>query len=107
MASDPDGAPEDSYPEDGPRERGENQFAGFDEGAMYVVVRGAVKDALLDVLKTVVLVWVGIVVALAGVDIVGQASLGTVVFGALVTGVGIYLVAAPRGFVPPVQEWFR
>lgn len=40
---------------------------GFDEAALYTVVRDAVKDALLDVIGTVLLLGIAFVLVIAGI----------------------------------------
>ncbi|MFB6161116.1 MAG: hypothetical protein ABEJ61_08065 [Haloferacaceae archaeon] len=77
---------------------------GFDEAALHDVVRRAVKDALLDVVGTLLLVGVGFVLVVAGL----QAALGTtsrlgVVAGVGVAAVGVYVAAAALELVPPVR----
>lgn len=80
--------------------------SGFDEAALYRVVHAAVKDALLDVIGTLLLVGIAFVLVVAG----GQAlfaatsTLGIVVgLGFVVTG--LYLAATSLELIPPVYEW--
>jgi hypothetical protein len=84
---------------------------GFDEAALYVVVRDAVKDALLDVIGTLLLVGIAFVLVLAG----GQALFASLTTGArtpavvigsvVVIAVGVYVAAATLEIVPPIREW--
>ena len=79
---------------------------GFDEAALYRVVRAAVKDALLDVLGTLLLVGVAFVLVLAGGQaVVSSGSSGGALLGLAVAGFGLYLAAATLEVVPPVREW--
>jgi hypothetical protein len=82
------------------------ESAGFDETALYTVVRAAVKDALLDVIGTLLLVGIAFVlVAAGGQAVVASGSVGTAALGLLVAGFGLYLAAATLEIVPPVREW--
>ena len=86
---------------------GEPAAAGFDEAALYIVVRDAVKDALLDVIGTLLLVGVAFVLVIAGVQAVfSSVSPGTIVTGIGVIAVGLYLAAATLGVIPPIRDWF-
>ena len=79
---------------------------GFDEAALYVVVRDAVEDAILGVLGTLMLVGLGIVMVLAGIG--SATSTGTPAggaVGAVVALVGVYVAASTLEVVPPVSEW--
>jgi hypothetical protein len=103
-------APNDASP-DPERRAGPEADGGepveFDEAALYTVVREAVKDALLDVIGTLLLVGIAFVLVAAG----GQAvvSSGSVVetgLGLLVALFGIYLAATSLEVIAPVREWF-
>jgi len=86
---------------------GEPLAPGFDEAALYTVVRDAVKDALLDVIGTVLLVGIAFVLVIAGIQAVfSSMSFGTVAVGIGVTAVGIYLAAATLEIIPPIRDWF-
>lgn len=79
---------------------------GFDEAALYSVVRAAVKDALLDVLGTLLLVGVAFVlVATGGRMAVASDATPGVVLGLVVALGGVYLAAATLEVIPPVREW--
>lgn len=80
---------------------------GFDEGAMYVVVRKAVEDAILGVIGTLLLVGVAFALGWIGIAIAGGAESphGTAV-GVIVGLIGIYIGAATLGIIPPLGEWF-
>jgi len=85
---------------------GEPFDPGFDEAALYTVVRDAVKDALLDVIGTVLLVGIAFVLVIAGVQAVfSSISLGTAAVGFGVAVVGVYLAAATLEIIPPIREW--
>lgn len=107
--------PDSKRPRDGePREEvslgtdgGDPSAPGFDEVALYTVVRDAVKDALLDVIGTVLLVGIAFVLVIAGAQAVFSArSFGTVAVGVGVTAVGVYLAAATLEIIPPIRDWF-
>ena len=84
---------------------------GFDEAALYVVVRDAVKDALLDVIGTLLLVGIAFVLVLAGGQALfasaaqyGGSPVGTAVGVGLIVA-GLYIAAATLEVVPPIREW--
>ena len=80
---------------------------GFDKAALYTVVRDAVKDALLDVIGTVLLLGIAFVLVIAGRQAVfSSISLETVAIGIGVVAVGVYLAAATLEIIPPIREWF-
>lgn len=104
MVSDPGRSPavdpHDSPPtSDGPS-------PGFDEAALYTVVRDAVKDALLDVIGTVLLVGISFVLVVAGVQSMLSSSLATVALGTGITAIGGYIAAATLEIIPPIRNWF-
>ena len=96
----PDGPADGAAGTDGGRN------AGFDEAALYVVVREAVEDAILGVIGTLLLVGIAFVMVWSGV--VAATSTGTptgiAVGGVLALG-GLYLAAATLEVVPPIREW--
>ena len=107
--------PDSKRPHDGePREEvspstdeGEPPAPGFDEAALYTVVRDAVRDALLGVTGTVLLIGIAFVLVIAGAQAVFSAlSFGTVAVGVGVTAVGVYLAAATLEIIPPIRDWF-
>jgi hypothetical protein len=80
---------------------------GFDEAALYRVVRRAVEDAILGVLGTLLLLAVAFVIVSAGFSLaVGSLSPVGVAVGAAAVAYGFYLAAATLGVIPPVREWF-
>lgn len=80
---------------------------GFDEAVLYRVVRDAVKDALLDVIGTVLLLGIAFVLVIAGIQAVfSSISPGTVAIGIGVVAAGVYLAAATLEIIPPIREWF-
>jgi hypothetical protein len=85
---------------------GDRTDPGFDEAALYTVVREAVKDALLDVIGTLLLVGVAFVLVVAGGQaVLASGSTATAAIGVAVAGFGLYLAAATLEIVPPVREW--
>jgi len=85
---------------------GDSFDPGFDETALYTVVRDAVKDALLDVIGTVLLLGIAFVLVIAGIQAVfSSISLATVAIGIGVLAVGVYLAAATLEIIPPIREW--
>lgn len=81
--------------------------AGFDEGALYLVVRRAVEDALLGVIGTLLLVGTALVVVAVGVSVAVQSrNVPSVVLGAGVALFGVYLAAATLGVIPPLRQWY-
>lgn len=80
---------------------------GFDEAAMYRVVREAVEDAILGVLGTLMLVGIGFVAVWAGgTALVQSQTPPSIAFGTLAIAFGFYLAASSLGVVPPAREWF-
>mgnify|MGYP000427527662 CR=1 FL=1 len=79
---------------------------GFDEARLYNVVRAAMKDALLDVIGTLLLVGLSFVLVAMGGQILLQADAVTsgAVGGVLVL-VGLYIAAATLELIPPIREW--
>ena len=82
---------------------------GFDEQALYRVVRSAVEDAILGVLGTLLLlaiaaffVWLGGAMLVSAASGGVTASLG---FGLVFLAFGLYLGAATLDLVPPLREW--
>jgi len=82
---------------------------GFDEQALYRVVRSAVEDAILGVLGTLLLlaiaaffVWVGGAMLLSAAEAGLTLSLG---FGLVFLAFGLYLGAATLDLVPSLREW--
>ena len=85
---------------------GESFDSGFDGTALYRAVRDAVKDALLDVIGTLLLLGIAFVLVIAGIQAVfSSLSPGTVAIGIGVLAFGIYLAAATLEIIPPIREW--
>lgn len=80
---------------------------GFDEAALYGVVRKAVEDAILGAIGTVLLVGVAFVVVATGASIATQAaSQLAMALGVVAVLFGLYLAAATLRIIPPAREWF-
>ena len=82
---------------------------GFDEQALYRVVRSAVEDAILGVLGTLLLlaiaavfVWIGGAMLLAAASSASVLSLG---FGLVFLTFGLFLAAATLDLIPSLAEW--
>lgn len=82
---------------------------GFDEQALYRVVRSAVEDAILGVLGTLLLLgiaafflWLGGAMFLSAASGGLTANLG---FGTVFLTFGLYLGARTLDLVPPLGEW--
>jgi hypothetical protein len=81
--------------------------SGFDDELLYSVVRTAVKDAVLDVIGTLLLVGVGFVLVAAGAQAVIQpSSLPQVMVGVWIAAIGVYLAATALELIPPIRDWF-
>lgn len=80
---------------------------GFDEAALYGVVRKAVEDAILGAIGTLLLVGVSFAIIWVGVTVLlsGQGTLG-LAFGAAAFLLGLYLAAATLRIIPPISKWF-
>ena len=81
-----------------------------DEGALYVVVRKAVEDAVLGVIGTLllvglalVLIWIGGAMALGSGREMGPVP---ILLGTAIALVGLYVAAATLEVIPPIREWF-
>jgi hypothetical protein len=80
---------------------------GFDEAALFTVIRAAVKDALLNVIGTVLLVGIAFVLVVAGGQaLISSASPIGAAIGGLLVLVGVYLAAATLELIPPLRAWF-
>lgn len=80
---------------------------GFDEAVMYTVIRAAMKDALLDVIGTVLLVGTAFVIVVAGGQaLVDSESVPEAALAGLVALFGVYMAAATLEIVPPIRDWF-
>lgn len=78
---------------------------GFDPDALHRVVRAAMKDALLDVIGTLLLVGVAVVLVIVGVGGLLSGTAPGVAVGAVLAVAGCYLAAASLELVPPIREW--
>lgn len=79
---------------------------GFDPDALYRVVRAAVKDALLDVIGTLLLLGVALVLVVTGGQLLVGATSGVMVgVGAVVVLFGLSVAATALDLLPPVAEW--
>lgn len=80
---------------------------GFDEVALYGVVRKAVEDAILGAVGTLLLVGVAFVLVLVGASAaIRSPGLLGVMFGGGALVVGLYLGATTLELIPPAREWF-
>lgn len=80
----------------------------IDEGALYLVVRTAVEDAVLGVVGTLLLVGVALVLVWVGGAIVVSGGLGqplATLLGLAIAAVGLYFAAATLELIPPIREW--
>ncbi|MFD1640812.1 hypothetical protein [Halohasta litorea] len=82
---------------------------GFDEQALYRVVRSAVEDAILGVLGTLLLLAIAaFFLWLGGAMLVSAAEAGLTLnlgYGIVFLAFGLYLGAATLDLVPPLREW--
>lgn len=98
----------DSYAPDPRADSDDGGGNGFDEAALYRVIHAAVKDALLDVIGTLLLVGIAFVVVVVG----GRVLLSSATPLSIVAGVGLvvwglYLAAATLEIIPPVRAWLN
>lgn len=79
---------------------------GVDEAALFRLIRDAVKDALLDVIGTLLLLGVACILVVAGVQLFVSSisQLGVAIGGVLIV-VGLYLAAATLEIIPPIRDW--
>ncbi|MFB6353283.1 MAG: hypothetical protein ABEJ92_04285 [Halobacteriales archaeon] len=79
---------------------------GFDEVALYGVVRKAVEDAILGAVGTILLVGVAFVLVVVGATAAFRTpSPAGVASGVGVSLLGLYLASSTLGLVPPMREW--
>ncbi|MDS0301403.1 hypothetical protein NDI76_21985 [Halogeometricum sp. S1BR25-6] len=91
-----------------PEDRTDSEHdVGFDEQALYVVVRKAVEDGILgatgklvQIGVSVLIVWFGMLSAFSEQSII--ASVSWVVVAIL----GLYLIATALEIIPSVRDWF-
>ena len=106
----PAGPASDDDPPATDRENSGSAEVGFDEGALYVVIRKAVEDAVLGVIGTLLLVGIALVLVWIGVSMALSADTQTgvlpLVLGGGIALVGVYVAAATLEVIPPVREWF-
>jgi hypothetical protein len=78
----------------------------IDEAALFRLIRDAVKDALLDVIGTLLLLGVASVLVLIGVQLYlsSMSGLGAALGGVIVVA-GLYLAAATLEIIPPLRDW--
>ena len=80
--------------------------SGIDQAALYGVIHAAVKDALLDVIGTLLLVGIAFVLVIAGAQaLLSSTSTLGIVVGLGIVVVGLYLAAATLEIIPPIREW--
>ena len=78
---------------------------GFDEQALYVVVRKAIEDALLGVIGTLLSVAVGLSLAWFGMAVAASGqSTAALAGGIVVAGIGLTLAASAVGIVPSIRD---
>lgn len=108
MVPDSERPPDPERPDDRPPGKTDGGTpAGFDQAVLYTVVRDAVKDALLDVIGTLLLVGIAFVLVATGAQVALQsASLLGVAIGAGIAAAGIYIAAATLELIPPIRDWF-
>ena len=80
--------------------------AGFDEVVLYGVVRNAVKDAILDVIGTLLLLGISFMGIWAGILAIGYSTVVGAALGGSVIVVSLYIAAATLEVIPPIREWF-
>jgi uncharacterized Tic20 family protein len=78
----------------------------LNQNELYRIIQAAVKDALLDVIGTILLVVIAFVLVLTG----AQVILSSIVPFASVIGIalvvaGLYLAGSSLEVIPPVRDW--
>jgi len=76
----------------------------FDEDALYRVVRTAMKDALLDVIGTILLLGVAVVLVVAGAGGLLSGSPLGVALGSIAAVAGLAIGAVELEWKPPLGE---
>lgn len=81
---------------------------GMDEGTLYLVVRRAVEDAILNVIGTLLLVGVALLVIWVGAMVaVRTPSTAGLVAGSIAILIGMYIGGTTLGVVPSLQRLLR
>jgi len=81
---------------------------GFDEAALYGVVRRAVEDAILNAVGTLLLVGIGLFFVVgAGQALVRGDAPAEYAVGVSPLGFGLYLVAATLELIPSIWDVLR
>lgn len=79
----------------------------IDQGELYSIIHAAVKDALLDVIGTLLLVAIAFILVLAGGQVVLSSSTPLApVIGISMVVIGLYLAGATLEIIPPVRDWW-
>lgn len=107
MVPNSDGSDDDDVDGGQPPLEGDGGVApGIDEAALFRLVRDAVRDALLDVIGTLLLLGLASVLVLVGVQLYlsSISGLGAALGGVLAV-VGLYLAAATLEIIPPLRDW--
>jgi hypothetical protein len=78
----------------------------IDEAALFRLIRDAVKDALLDVIGTLLLLGIACILVVAGVQLfISSISQPGIAIGGVLLAVGLYLAAATLEIIPPLRDW--
>ena len=79
---------------------------GFDETVLYTVVQDAVKDTLLYMAGTILLVGVAFVLVVAGgLALIRPTSPVGTAFSISLVAIGLYIAATTLELVPPICDW--
>lgn len=77
-----------------------------DQAELYRIIHAAVKDALLDVIGTLLLVGIAFILVLVGGRVLLSSTTPLApVIGLLLVLVGLYLAGATLEIIPPVRNW--
>lgn len=79
---------------------------GLDERRLYFIVRKAVKDAILGVLRTVVLLGVALLMVIFGVSSAISGASNGILIGVTAIVLGIYCAVATLELVPTIPDLF-
>ncbi|GAA0242424.1 hypothetical protein ACFFQF_19910 [Haladaptatus pallidirubidus] len=79
---------------------------GLNGQELYVVIRKAVEDAILEIIGTLLLLGVALALVWAGIAIAFSGTTFGLVAGIVAIGCGVYFGAATLRIILPIQKWF-
>lgn len=85
---------------------GGDKVRDLDQADLYTLIQAAVKDAILDVIGTILLVLIAFVLVLTGAQVILSSTVPFAsVIGIVLVVVGLYLAGTTLEVIPPIREW--